>query len=73
MKRSFLATVDQDIELTDAFKKILKDQGVEILAYYKRLNVLKLASEKDLRKMNLKPFKNIELDQEVSAQQDDSN
>ena len=62
MKNTYLATVKADFKLTDAFKKKLNDQGIQILDYHKNLNILKLASEQDILSLRLKPITSIERD-----------
>ena len=67
MKNTYLATVKDDFELTETFREELKKKGIDLLDYHKNLNILKLASEKDIRSLKMQPFTSIERDQEVSA------
>lgn len=67
MKNTYLATVNKDFELTDAFKEKLEHHGIELLDYRKNLNVLKLAADKDITSLDLKPLTHIEPDQKMTA------
>lgn len=66
MKTTYLATVNKDFKLTEAFKTKLSKKGIDVLSYSENLNVLKLSAEKDICSLDLKPITHIEKDKEFT-------
>ncbi len=72
MKSTFLATVNKDFEVTEDFKQQLEKKGIELLNYHKNLNILKLASDKDISSLKMQPITHIEKDKDMKALEDKS-